>query len=282
MRTLIVGADGQLGRVLIDVFAVAGPTTGLTYAELDITDETALRAAVERTQPEIILNSAAYTDVERAESDYDAAYAVNEGGARNVAQIAAAREVPVVYFSTDFVFDGTKTTPYEADDPIAPRGVYAESKAAGEAATREIWERHFIVRTAWLYGIGGNNFVEKILAAASKRPLLRVVSDEVGSPTYTRDLAEATRALARTAAYGTYHAVNEGTCSRMEFAQAILKTAGVSTPVEPCAAAEYPSKAPRPAYSVLSNARLVASCGFTMPHWTDALQRYMQKRETVE
>lgn len=282
MQTLIVGADGQLGRELIDVFATEGSATGLTYAELDILDNAELRAAVDRVRPDIIINAAAYTDVERAESERDAAFAVNETGARNVARVAADREIPTVYFSTDFVFDGSKREPYEADDPVVPRGIYAESKAAGEAVTREIYERHFIVRTAWLYGIGGNNFVEKILQAAATRPSLRVVSDEVGSPTYTRDLAEATRALARTAAYGTYHAVNGGYCSRFEFAQAIVKAADLSIPVEPCPASEYPSKAPRPAYSVLSNARLETVCGFAMPHWTDALKRFMQKRETLE
>jgi dTDP-4-dehydrorhamnose reductase len=282
MRTLIVGADGQLGRELIEVFALAGPTTGLTYAELDILDEMALRAAAGRVQPDIIINAAAYTDVERAESDRDAAFAVNETGARNVVRLARERNIPTVYYSTDFVFDGSKREPYHEDDPVSPRGVYAESKVAGETVTKETWDRHFIVRTAWLYGIGGNNFVEKILRAAASRPSLRVVDDEVGSPTYTRDLAEATRALARTVAYGTYHAVNGGRCTRFEFAQEILRLAESSTPIEPCKAAEYPSQAPRPAYSVLSNARLEAACGLTMPHWKDALARFMKKRETIE
>lgn len=282
MQTLIVGADGQLGRELIEVFSVEGPTVGLTYAELDILDEAALRYAGDRHSPNIIINAAAYTDVERAESDRDAAFAVNETGARNVALLARARAIPVVYFSTDFVFDGSKREPYEANDPVAPRGVYAESKAAGEAATRDTWDNYFIVRTAWLYGIGGNNFVEKILKAAETRPSLRVVDDEIGSPTYTRDLAEATRALARTSAYGTYHGVNGGSCSRFEFAQAIIEEAGLSNAVEPCRASDYPSKAPRPPYSVLSNARMEAACGFTMPHWKDALQRFMQKRETIK
>lgn len=280
MQTLIVGADGQLGCVLVDVFSTEGPATGLTFAELDITDERALRTAVRRVRPDLIVNAAAYTDVERAESERDAAFRVNEEGGRLVARQAAEHNVPVVYYSTDFVFDGTKRRPYETGDPIDPRGVYAESKAAGEAATREACAKHFIVRTAWLYGIGGNNFVEKILNAAPSCPSLRVVDDEVGSPTYTRDLAEATRALCRTAAYGTYHAVNAGACSRFAFAQAILLAAGIATPVEPCSASEYPSKAPRPAYSVLSNAKLEAACGYRMPPWEDALRRYMQKRET--
>ena len=279
MHTLIVGARGQLGRNLVDVFSREGNVTGLDIPELDITDEDALRAATERFRPTLVVNAAAYTDVEGAEDNRASAFAANETGARNVARLAAQLGAPVIYFSTDFVFGGQKSTPYTEDDPIAPRGVYAESKAAGEAAVRKECAEHFIVRTAWLYGIGGNNFVEKILRAAAARPRLRVVHDESGSPTYTWDLAEATRALCNTTAYGTYHAVNAGACSRFDFARAILREAGFTTPIDPCAASEYPSKAPRPAYSVLSTEKLRAACGYTMPLWEDALRRYLQARE---
>ncbi|MCC6486886.1 MAG: dTDP-4-dehydrorhamnose reductase [Candidatus Hydrogenedentes bacterium] len=280
MHTLIVGARGQLGRDLVDVFSREGNITGLDIPELDITDADALRAATQRFRPTLVVNAAAYTDVEGAEDHRAAAFAANEEGARNVARLAAQLGVPTVYFSTDFVFGGSKSTPYAEDDPVAPRGVYAESKAAGEAAVREACAQHFIVRTAWLYGAGGNNFVEKILRAAAARPRLRVVNDETGSPTYTRDLAEATCALCKTTAYGTYHAVNAGACSRFDFARAILRGAGVKTPVDPCTASEYPSKAPRPVYSVLSTEKLRAACGYTMPPWEDALRRYLQARET--
>ena len=282
MHALIVGANGQLGRDLVDVFSRVGTVTGLDIQDLDITNADTLRAEAERLRPTLLVNAAAYTDVEGAEDNRPAAFAANESGARNVARAAAALGAPVVYYSTDFVFDGSNKTPYTEDDPIAPRGVYAESKAAGEAAVREECAAHFIVRTAWLYGIGGNNFVEKILRAAATRPRLRVVMDECGSPTYTRDLAEATRALCETTAFGTYHAVNAGSCSRFDFARTIVKAAGLSTPIDPCAAAEYPSKAPRPAYSVLSTERLRAASGYAMPPWEDALHRFMHRRETLE
>jgi dTDP-4-dehydrorhamnose reductase len=259
----------------MDVFAAAGTVTGYTHDQLDVADAGVVRNAVLESGADLVLNAAAYTDVEGAEDDADAAFRTNEAGAQNVAEACAHADRPLMFFSTDFVFDGDKRTPYEPDDPIDPSGVYAESKAAGEMATRKACPRHFIVRTAWLYGMGGNNFVEKILRAAELRPSLKVVEDEIGSPTYTHDLAEATLALCATTAYGTYHAVNAGACSRFEYARAILRLAGVSTPVEPCSAAEFPTKAPRPAYSVLSNAKLEAVCGFRMPAWEDALARYL-------
>lgn len=282
MRTLIFGAGGQLGRDLTDVFAAAGPVTGYTHLEIDVSESHAVRTAVAESGPDLVLNAAAYTDVEGAEDDPPAAFRTNEHGAQCVAEACAAVNCPLIYFSTDFVFDGGKRIPYEPDDPIAPKGVYAQSKAAGEAATRETCSKHFIIRTAWLYGIGGNNFIEKILRAAQTRPLLRVVNDEVGSPTYTVDLAGAALALSATTAYGTYHAVNAGYCSRFEYASVILRLVGLSIPIEPCSAAEFPSKAPRPAYSVLSNAKLEAVCGYRMPPWEDALARYLKRTERLK
>lgn len=280
MRTLIFGGKGQLGRDLVRRFGGLGAVQGLDLPEMDIADSAMVTSAAERFKPDLVVNAAAFTDVERAEDEREAAFRVNEQGARYVAEAAGRAGAPVVYYSTDFVFAGGKSSPYEVDEPVAPHGVYAESKAAGEAATRDACPRYFIVRTAWLYGPGGNNFVEKILRAAESRPSLRVVSDEVGSPTHTYDLAEATAALAATESYGIYHAVNQGACSRCEFAQAIIEQAGLGTPVEPCEAAEYPSKAPRPDYSVLSTARLAEATGYVMRPWRDALTHYMQRRSS--
>lgn len=278
MRVLIFGAGGQLGRDLAQVFSSGGAVAGYTHHQLDIADEAAVRGAVVENAPDLILNAAAYTNVEGAEDDRDGAYRVNETGARVVAAAAAARNIPIVLFSTDFVFAGDATSPYEVDAPIAPRGVYAESKAAGEAAVRAVNPRHFIVRTAWLYGPGGNNFVEKIIGAAKVRPSLKIVTDEIGSPTHTYDLAEATAALVKTTAYGTYHGVNTGSCSRFDFAKTFLQIAGLSTPVDGCLASDFPSKAPRPKYSVLSTAALTAACGYTFRSWEDALAHYMDRR----
>lgn len=282
MRTLVLGAKGQLGRDLVLRFAQDGEATGLAHAELDITDPAAVRDAIASTHADCVLNAAAYTDVEGAESNRDMAFRVNETGARTVAQACDEADLPLVHYSTDFVFAGDATAPYEPDSPLDPRGVYAESKAAGELAVRNACPNHYLIRTAWVYGLGGNNFVEKILAAAAKNPKLRVVTDESGSPTYTADIADATAALCRTGAFGTYHCVNAGSCSRFEYAAAILKLAGVDIPIEPCLAAEYPSKAPRPKYSVLSNAKLEQATGHRMPDWQDALGRYLQRRKETK
>jgi dTDP-4-dehydrorhamnose reductase len=279
MRTLVVGARGQLGRDLVTVFRKIGDVRGVDLPEVDVTDASDVTDVVASTVPDLVVNAAAYTDVEAAEHHREAAFRVNELGARIVAEACDEAGVPVVYYSTDFVFDGSQDRPYEPEDPVHPSGVYAESKAAGEHATSETNPRHFILRTAWLYGPSGNNFVEKILRAAVSKPVLTVVTDEVGSPTHTWDLALATRALRATEAYGTYHAVNAGACSRFEFAQEILRLAGCDTTVEPCSAAEYPANAPRPAYSVLSTEKLTAACGWMMRSWEDALAHYMERRK---
>lgn len=278
MRTLIFGCNGQLGRDLVAVFRRECEVQGYDLPDIDIADEVALQPLVEQFGPDLLINAAAYTNVEGAEDDLPGAFLANETGARNVAEIATQHQIPVVYFSTDYVFDGSKGAPYLPDDALAPLGVYGKSKAGGEHATRVANPRHFIIRTAWLYGPGGNNFVEKVLAAAATRPELKVVDDEVGSPTHTWDLAEATLALAKTQHYGIYHGVNTGGCNRYEFARAFLEMADVTTPVRPCSSTDFPTKAPRPAYSVLDTARLTEASGYTMRPWRDALAHYMERR----
>jgi len=279
MRTLVFGAGGQLGRDLVAAFQGGGEVCGVPHDQVDIANEEQLHRAVEAFPPDLILNAAAYTNVDGAEDDLERAFMANEAGARMVAEIAAYRKIPVVYFSTDYVFGNAKDTPYEPSDPVSPLGVYARTKTAGEAATRKANPQHYIVRTAWLYGAGGNNFVEKILRAAATQPKLRVVNDEIGSPTYTRDLAEATYYLVRSRAYGTFHIVNHGQCSRFELAQEILKIAEIPREIEACSSAEFPTKAPRPRYSVLSNAAYEKATGFAMRGWREALLDYMQRRE---
>jgi dTDP-4-dehydrorhamnose reductase len=278
MRTLIFGHKGQLGRDLIEVFHGAGEVLGYDLPEVDISDEVALQPLVEHFGPDLLVNAAAYTDVEAAEDDIEGAFLANETGARNISELAAYHNVPVLYFSTDYVFDGTKGAPYLPADPIEPLGVYGKSKAAGEHATMTANPHHFILRTAWLYGPGGNNFVEKVLGAAESRPELKVVEDEIGSPTHTHDLAEAALALARTHEYGTYHAVNTGSCNRFEFAKAFLELAEMNTPVKPCGSDAFPTKAERPAYSVLDTESLTAASGYVMRSWQEALAHYMKRR----
>ena len=281
MRTLIFGSKGQLGRDLQQVFSRRGETIGYDLPELDVSNNALVRAVVTDFQPDAIINAAAYTQVDHAEDDREGAFRANEEGARVVAAAAAAQECPVVYYSTDYVFDGTATTPYEPDTPECPLGVYGASKAAGEAATRaETAGKHIILRTAWLYGPGGSNFVEKILSAAHARPELKVVDDEMGSPTHTLDLAWATEAALAEKAYGTHHAVNSGWCTRFAFAKAIIEMAGLDTRVTPCKSTEFETKAERPAYSVLSTRTLEEATGHKMRAWQDALRDYMERRST--
>lgn len=278
MRVLIFGSKGQLGRDLVLVFDAEHEVLALDIDEIDIADRVAVEETAAKFAPELVINAAAYTDVDQAEEDEEAAFRVNEIGTAIVAQSASKHGAPVVYYSTDYVFGGTKSTPYKPGDAVAPIGVYACSKEAGERATSAAQPEHYILRTAWLYGPGGNNFVEKILALAADRPELRVVEDEVGSPTHTLDLAEATCALVTTGAYGLYHAVNRGQCSRFDFAREILRLAGSETRVVPCASSEFPTKAERPLYSVLDVEKLEQISGYSLPSWQEALSRYMQRR----
>lgn len=278
MRILIYGANGQLGRDLLLVFAELGDVCGAARPQIDICDAAAVLSLTREYEPDVIINAAAFTNVEGAEDHEQEAFRVNEGGARNVAQAAAACNVPIVHYSTDYVFGGTKTTPYEVEDETAPIGVYARSKYAGEVAVRETTQKHYIIRTSWLYGPGGNNFVEKMIRAAQSRPELRVVDDEIGCPTHTWDVAVATKHLVQSGKYGTYHVANTGQCSRYEQAKEILRLAGIETPVHPCKSSEFPTKAERPLYSVMSNAALTAATGYTPPHWKTALAAYMERR----
>jgi len=278
MRVLIFGNAGQLGRDLTKVFSADAHVTGYDLPSVSIADVAAVHDCIVRDKPDLVINAAAYTNVEGAEDNADDAFKINEGGARIVADATRAAGLPLVHISTDFVYDGRKRIPYEPTDAPNPLSVYGKSKLAGDEAVRVTNPKHFILRTAWLYGPGGNNFVEKIIGAAKKNPSLKVVSDEVGSPTHTWDLAEACRSIAGTHAYGLYHAVNAGATSRDEFARKFLELAGIGTPVNSCLSGEFPVKAARPAYSVLSTATLEAASGYRFRPWEDALAHYIRRR----
>ncbi len=283
MQVIILGSKGQLGRELGAHFGALHRVIGCDLPEFDVTDRGRVFETVAAAQADLVINAAAYTDVERAESEPDLALRCNAAGAGHAAAAAAAVGAPVVYYSTDFVFDGTAAAPYTEETAfpdLVPLCMYGRTKLLGESATRSENPNHFIIRTAWLYGPGGNNFVEKIMAAAKTRAELRAVSDEVGCPTHTWDLAEATMALCETAAPGTYHFVNGGSCSRFEFAQAALQLAGVGTPVLPCLASEFITVARRPARAVLSTDKYTRATGRTPRPWRDALAHYIQRRET--
>jgi dTDP-4-dehydrorhamnose reductase len=223
----------------------------------------------------LLVNAAAYTNVERAEDDAGTAYRVNELGARLLADAARDAGLGFVHVSTDFVFDGAKSGAYVETDPTNPLSVYGASKLAGELAVAEAYPDPLIVRTAWVYGPGGENFPVKILRAARAHPSLKVVTDEVGSPTYTMDLAAGLLALADAGAAGLYHLAGSGSCTRYELAAEVLRLAGLDTPLEPVIAATFPTRAARPANSVLDCSK-AAGLGVRIPDWRDAVARFVR------
>jgi dTDP-4-dehydrorhamnose reductase len=245
-----------------------------TSRDADIRNYEQVERLITATRPEWIVLTAAYTDVDGSERDPEAAFAVNGKGTENVASVAEKYGAKVLYTSTDYVFDGQGTRPYEPADPIAPINVYGESKARGEQALQASLRDWCIVRTSWLFGASGSSFPEKILRAAESRPELSVVSDQVGSPTYTRDLAGAIRGLVHADARGFVSVTNSGTCSWFEFAKEILRQAGKNNPVKPIDTAQAARAAKRPAYSVLSPSALHA-LGITVRHWREALPPYL-------
>jgi len=262
---IVTGAGGMLGQ---DVVRVGGDeAVGLARTDLDVTDPAAVREAV--AGADIVINCAAWTDVDGAESDADGALRVNRDGARNVAK-AADR---VLYVSSDYIFDGEKRTPYVESDPTRPLSSYGRSKLAGEQATAEANPRHFVVRSSWLFGAGGGNFVETMLRLGSERDALRVVDDQVGCPTFTGHLAEAIVRLATTDDYGIHHIAGSGRCSWYEFAREIFERSGVDCHVEPCTTNDFPRPARRPAWSVLGSER-----GHSLPTWQEGLEAYLGVR----
>lgn len=285
MKVLVVGAVGMLGHDLVPALQGAGhevvaadrvASTGTL--SLDITDLDAVRQVIVSVAPDAVINSAAYTNVDAAEADAESAYRVNALGSWNLALACQDADIPLMYVSTDYVFDGTKGSAYDEYDATNPQGVYGRSKLAGELHVRQLCRKHFIVRTAWLYGLGGKNFVETILKAAAERPELRVVDDQWGSPTTTVDLAATMVRLLTSGRYGTYHASGEGACTWFDFAREILTQAGVATPVLPQSTEELARPAPRPAYSVLDK-RALRMAGFpAMRPWQDALADYLASR----
>ncbi|MDZ4655865.1 MAG: dTDP-4-dehydrorhamnose reductase [Coriobacteriia bacterium] len=277
-RVLIAGAGGMLGTALQRVLAERGSeVVAPAEADFDITDDERVRAVVGAFADDgggVLVNAAAYTNVEAAEDAPDVAFLVNETGARILAQAARDAGLAFVHVSTDFVFDGTKDGAYTEDDEPNPLSVYGTSKLAGERAVLEAHPEALTVRTAWVFGPAGENFPVKILRAARERDALQVVDDERGSPTYTMDLATGILGLIDHGAKGLYHLAGSGSCTRFEFAAEILKLAGANIPMEPVPHGHFSSKVARPRNSVLDCSK-AARVGVTMPPWQDALQRFM-------
>jgi len=277
MRVTIFGASGLLGQALMREWN-ADEVIGLSSRDADIRDAGQVRSAVERTQPDWIVLSAAYTDVDGCESQQDRAFSVNRDGAANVAEAADLIGSKLVFLSSDYVFDGTKDSPYEPDDPRNPQSVYGRSKAEAEVRLLEALPDCCIARTSWLFGTGGKCFPDTILKLAATRPALDVVDDQRGCPTYSVDLARAIMELCRNNAQGIVHVTNSGNCSWFEFAREVVRQAGLATEVRPVTTQQMPRPARRPAYSVLSPVSL-QRWGIEMPTWQHALQRYLQERK---
>jgi dTDP-4-dehydrorhamnose reductase len=274
MKVMILGATGLLGKALMREGS-GDEVTGLSSRDVDIRNAQQVREVLEKARPEWIVLAAAYTDVDGCESHQDLAFAVNRDGPVNVAKAAKQIGAKLIFLSSDYVFDGKNTVPYEIDDTLNPQSIYGRSKAEAELGLLEVLPECCIARTSWLFGRGGKCFPETILKLAATRPALDVVNDQRGCPTYTVDLARSIAELCRRGASGIVHVTNAGDCTWFDFAREIVKSAGLATDVLPVSSQQMARPAPRPAYSVLSPASL-QRYEIVMPAWRDALQRYLR------
>ena len=276
MKAMILGATGLLGKALVREWA-EDEVIGLGSGDIDIRDAARVQKVMQKSQPEWIVLAAAYTDVDGCEANADLAFSVNRDGAVNVGQAAKHAGAKLLFLSSDYVFDGKKNLPYEVSDARNPQSVYGRSKAEAEVRLLDVLPEVCIVRTSWLFGTGGKCFPDTILKLAASRPALDVVNDQRGCPTYSVDLARAIISLCRAGARGIVHVTNSGNCSWFEFAQEIVKNAGLAAEVRPVGSAQMARPAPRPAYSVLS-ATSLQHYAIEMPGWKDALRRYLKER----
>ena len=276
MKILITGSNGMLGHDLINVLKEKHDLIPTTSKTLDITDKKQTIDFIRDKKPDIVINSAAYTDVDGCEENQDLAYSVNGDGVRNLALACSEIDCPLVHISTDYVFDGSATEPIREDGEIGPISIYGKSKLEGEKAIQAILDKYFIIRTAWLYGTNGRNFPRTMLELAENHPEITVVYDEVGTPTYTPDLAEGISRLIETDYYGIYHLTNSGSCSWCEFARYIFEIAGRDVKVIPVTASEFARPAPRPSYSVLDNSNWIERGFKPLRSYKDAIKEYIE------
>jgi dTDP-4-dehydrorhamnose reductase len=278
---MIIGSKGMLGTDLVALLNPRGVRTiALDLDGIDIADPGSVNAVIERFKPRLIVNAAAITDVDGCESNEETALRVNSFGPGHLADACMKNDVFLVHLSTDYVFDGEKQGAYAVDDPVNPLGVYGRTKAQGEAVIRaKLPENHLIVRTQWLFGLAGKNFVETILRLAGERDELSVVNDQWGCPTYTVDLSLALISLLDVGARGTFHATNSGKTTWYDFAVRIIELAGITgVRVKPITTEQLGRPAPRPAYSVLDNSRFIKAVGSPIRNWDYALQDYLRTR----
>lgn len=282
MKVLVTGADGQLGRDVVRLFEEVGhEVLACGKEQLDITEETMCRMRVQTFGPDVVIHCAAYTAVDQAESDIDAAFLVNTTGTRNMVVAAERVEAKFCYISTDYVFDGSSPSAYQEYDGTNPQSVYGKSKRAGELLVQSLSSAFFIVRTSWVFGVHGRNFVNTMLDLGQRQPVLQIVQDQKGSPTYTKDLAAFLLELAATEKYGIYHASNAGACSWFEFAQAIFEEAEqiLGTPfsvqINPCRTEDFPRPAPRPRNSVMDHVAIRTNRLQELRPWREGLRAFL-------
>lgn len=276
MRVLVTGVTGQLGHDCVEELHLRGmEVRGVASKDFSLTDAEAVRKYIRAYHPDAVIHCAAYTAVDKAEDDEENCLRVNAEGTKAIAEVCDEIDAKLIYISTDYVFRGDGTKYYETDDPKSPQNVYGMSKLKGEEYVQKILSRYFIVRISWVFGINGKNFVKTMLKLSETHEQLTVVDDQIGSPTYTRDLAVLLADMLKTEKYGIYHATNEGICSWAAFASEIFRQAGKKTRVTPVPSSAYPTRAKRPKNSRLSKRSLDEAHFARLPRWQDAVGRYL-------
>ena len=283
MRILVTGVKGQLGYDVMNELAKRGHTgIGVDVEEMDITDAAKVEQVIKASDVEAVIHCAAYTAVDAAEDNVEICHKINAEGTENIAKVCKELDLKMIYISTDYVFNGEGTRPWEPDDEREPLNVYGQAKYEGELAVEKYLEKYYIVRIAWVFGVNGKNFIKTMLNLSETHDELSVVNDQIGSPTYTYDLAKLLVNMVETDKYGRYHATNEGLCTWYEFATEIFRQAGKEITVHPVTSEQFPSKAKRPHNSRMSKDKLEANGFDRLPTWQDALNRYLKTIGVIE
>lgn len=278
MKVLVTGTKGQLGYDVVNELEKRGHTAvAVDIEEMDITDAVSVERVITEAEVEAVIHCAAYTAVDAAEDNVEICRRVNAEGTENIAKVCKKLDLKMIYISTDYVFDGEGERPWEPDDERHPLNVYGQTKYEGELAVEKYLEKYFIVRIAWVFGVNGKNFIKTMLKLSETHEELNVVDDQVGSPTYTYDLAVLLVDMVESDKYGRYHATNEGLCTWYEFAKEIFRQAGVEVKVNPVTSDMFPAKEKRPKNSRMSKEKLDANGFHRLPTWQDALERYLSE-----
>ena len=279
---LVTGSTGQLGSDVVKELLKRGYSTlSPNRSEFNLCSEDSIRNYILNSNCEAIVHCAAYTQVDKAEDEKDLCIKINATATKHIAKCAKILDIPMIYISTDYVFDGTKDGKYTENDETNPINIYGESKLAGEKYVQEILDKYYIVRTSWVFNINGKNFIETMLRLSKANNQLSIVNDQIGSPTYTKDLSRLLVDMIETNKYGLYHATNEGYCSWYEFANTIFKLANINIDIKAINSNEYASRAKRPLNSKLSKDKLIEFGFKPLPHWEDALKDYLIRRRDL-